>query len=345
MYALAPNDEKGCSSFRPRLTSIKTIVAAQPYLINRQPDVFPDPETFDPSRWLLPREDYRNLAKSMWTYSSGPRSCVGRELSLASMSLKVDPSIYSAKIQVVMKTVVADTYTRYKTTLLDVDRTERRPWEGTDFMAEVRFENTLACEDGEWIETRIRKPSLFPVEAHEQVQEPVRRSSIFQPSSDSRAVYEDKLEQTVASQPERQRPMHIQFNLNSFTNANEPPNTVTPHQQTAPKDEPKDDNTISYVIPSHQNLGAQAWLAQHYSQRNPSLVPSLLPLPLGAQGQKGGEQREDISRRPSVMHMYEAEEDIAPLQKPAGKVSRPKRPGLGRMRTAPERVDGVLQGN
>lgn len=211
-------------------------------------------------------------------------------------------------------------------------------------MAEVRFENILACEEGEWIENRIRKPSLFPVEAHEQVQEPVRRSSIFQPSFDNRAVGEDKIQETIVSPSERQRTTHIQFNLNSFTNGNETSNPNTTPQKTAPGGEHMNNNINDQVIPSHQCLGAPAWLAQHYGPRRPSLVPSLLPLPLGAQGQKGGEQIEDISRRPSVMHMYEVEEEIAPLKKPAGKVSRPRRPGLGRMRTAPERVDGVLQG-
>ncbi|KAL2059544.1 hypothetical protein ABVK25_000837 [Lepraria finkii] len=133
-----------------------TIVAAQPYLINRQPDIFPNPNTFDPSRWLLLGEEYRNLSKSMWTYSSGPRSCLGRELSSA-----------------IIKTVLVDTYTRYKTTLLEPDRTEKRPWEGADFMAEVRFENILGCEEGKRIEKRVRKTSLSPVEAQEQIQEPV----------------------------------------------------------------------------------------------------------------------------------------------------------------------------
>ena len=212
-------------------------------------------------------------------------------------------------------------------------------------MAEVRFENILACEDGEWIENRVRKPSLFPVEAHEQVQEPVRRSSIFQPSFENRASGEDKIQETVVNQSERQRTANVQFNLNSFTKGNETPNPNTTTQRRAPGDEQKNNKINDQVIPPHQSLGAQAWLEQHYGPRKPSLVPSLLPLPLGAQGQKGGEQREDILRRPSVMHMYEAEEDIAPLKKPAGKVSRLRRPGLGRMRTAPERVDGVLQGN
>lgn len=156
---------------------------------------------------------------------------------------------------------------------------------------------------------------------------------------------EDKAQETVIKPAERQQPTLVQFNLNSFTKANETPDADIPAQQTAPEGEKNDNNNDRQTIPPHQNLSSQAWLAQHYGPRKPSLVPSLLPLPLGAQGQKGGEQREDISRRPSVMHMYEAEDDIAPLQKPAGKVSRPKRPGLARMRTAPERVDGVLQGN
>ena len=212
-------------------------------------------------------------------------------------------------------------------------------------MAEVRFESILACEDGEWIENRVRKPSLFPVEAHEQVQEPVRRSSIFQPQFENRASVEDNFQETGISPSERQGTTHIQFNLNSFAKGNETPDPIATTQQTAPRGEQKNNNINDQVIPPHQSLGAQAWLEQHYGPRKPSLVPSLLPLPLGAQGQKGGEQREDFSRRPSVMHMYEAEEDIAPLKKPAGKVSRPRRPGLGRMRTAPERVDGVLQGN
>ena len=212
-------------------------------------------------------------------------------------------------------------------------------------MAEVQFENILACEDGEWIETRVRTPSLFSVEAHEQVPEPVRRGSIFQLSSDKRALCDGTIQQTVGSPSERQWPTHIQFNLNSFTKPSETPNADIPMQKIVFEAEQKRNNINSQAIPSHEDLDAQAWLAQHYGPRKPSLVPSLLPLPLGAQGQKGGEQREDISRRPSVMHMYEAEEDIAPLTKPAGKVSRPKRPRLGRMRTAPERVDGVLQGN
>lgn len=110
----------------------------------------------------------------MWTYSSGPRSCLGRELSLASKRPLSKLSLYILDSHIiVIKTVLVDKYTRYKTTLLEPDRTEKRPWESADFMAEVRFENILACEEGEWIEKRVRKPSLSPVEAQEQIHEPV----------------------------------------------------------------------------------------------------------------------------------------------------------------------------
>lgn len=52
--------------------------------MNRHPSIFPNPELFDPTRWLLPSESYRALAKNMWVFSSGPRACIGKELSLAS---------------------------------------------------------------------------------------------------------------------------------------------------------------------------------------------------------------------------------------------------------------------
>jgi cytochrome P450 len=62
-----------------------TIVSSQPYLMNNHPAVFPSPWTFDPDRWLLSQEDYRALRKRLFTFSSGPRSCLGREFAIASM--------------------------------------------------------------------------------------------------------------------------------------------------------------------------------------------------------------------------------------------------------------------
>lgn len=48
-----------------------------------------------------------------------------------------------------MKTVIVDIYIKYTTRLVNELRTERRSWEGRDSFAEVQFEHTLACEEGE----------------------------------------------------------------------------------------------------------------------------------------------------------------------------------------------------
>lgn len=125
-----------------------TIISAQPYLINRQPSIFHNPEVFDPSRWILPSDSYRALAKNMWTYSSGAQSCIGKELSLA-----------------IMKIVLVDIYTAYATTLLNEDRTEPRPWEGADRMSEVQFEALRVCVEDERVEKRAHTiPLLVPAQ-------------------------------------------------------------------------------------------------------------------------------------------------------------------------------------
>ncbi|KAI4164571.1 MAG: hypothetical protein LQ342_001884 [Letrouitia transgressa] len=104
-----------------------TTIASQPYLINRQPHIFPRPNLFDPSRWLIPHNDYRELAKSMWTYSSGPRACIGRELSLA-----------------VMKTVLVEIYSRFTTS---VANDEKRPRKGSQRFTELVFSPVTAREE------------------------------------------------------------------------------------------------------------------------------------------------------------------------------------------------------
>ena len=62
-----------------------TIVSAQPYILNRQENVFPDSEKFDPDRWLMDKERLRPLLKSLLTFSTGPRGCIGKQLALAVM--------------------------------------------------------------------------------------------------------------------------------------------------------------------------------------------------------------------------------------------------------------------
>jgi cytochrome P450 len=56
-----------------------TICSMQPYTENRIPEVFPDPEKFDPDRWMIPKdsEQYKAMNRMMWSFSSGGRMCIG----------------------------------------------------------------------------------------------------------------------------------------------------------------------------------------------------------------------------------------------------------------------------
>lgn len=56
----------------------------QPYTENRNPDIFPDPDTFDPDRWMIPKESeqYKAMNRMMWSFSSGGRMCIGLQYEL-----------------------------------------------------------------------------------------------------------------------------------------------------------------------------------------------------------------------------------------------------------------------
>ena len=92
--------------------------------MNRLPTIFENPEAFDPSRWMLPRDEYMALAKHMWTFSAGPRGCIAKEFALS-----------------IMKTFMVDIYIQYTTRLVNEDRQGKRPWEGVDRFSEFQFEH------------------------------------------------------------------------------------------------------------------------------------------------------------------------------------------------------------
>lgn len=83
-----------------------TIVSSQPYSVHRlDTAVFPDPDRFDPGRWLgldekdAGAEERREQRKrSLFAFSAGGRGCVGKHLALAEM-----------------KILLRDVYARYRT--------------------------------------------------------------------------------------------------------------------------------------------------------------------------------------------------------------------------------------
>jgi Cytochrome P450 len=58
-----------------------TVVSCQPYTLHRNPDVFPEPETFLPERWLGNNPE---LNRWWWAFSSGGRMCIGEQYFSAS---------------------------------------------------------------------------------------------------------------------------------------------------------------------------------------------------------------------------------------------------------------------
>ncbi|ROW13084.1 hypothetical protein VPNG_05916 [Cytospora leucostoma] len=64
-----------------------TVVSAQAYSVNRIDDaVFPEPDRFDPERWLVKEGDAQRR-RLMFAFSSGGRGCVGKHLALAEMKI------------------------------------------------------------------------------------------------------------------------------------------------------------------------------------------------------------------------------------------------------------------
>ncbi|KAF2275724.1 cytochrome P450 [Westerdykella ornata] len=60
-----------------------TIFNTSAYLLNRHPSVFPDPDRFDPSRWLDPGSAY--LDKYMTSFYRGTRQCIGKDVAFCEL--------------------------------------------------------------------------------------------------------------------------------------------------------------------------------------------------------------------------------------------------------------------
>jgi cytochrome P450 len=59
-----------------------TLVVYSPWVTHRMPDVFRDPERFDPDRFAPPREEHRATPYALVGFGGGPRLCIGQAFSL-----------------------------------------------------------------------------------------------------------------------------------------------------------------------------------------------------------------------------------------------------------------------
>jgi sterol 14-demethylase len=86
---------------------VGTMVAASPSVSNRLPEAFDDPETFDPTRYLAPREDDLANPWSWIPFGAGRHRCVGA--AFAMMQLKAIFSVLLRRFELEL-TQPPDTY-------------------------------------------------------------------------------------------------------------------------------------------------------------------------------------------------------------------------------------------
>jgi cytochrome P450 len=63
----------------------KTVVSVQCYTTQRSPQAFPNPDTFDPTRWLSPQTEA--MKEMFMPFSKGPRACLGKGMALMELKL------------------------------------------------------------------------------------------------------------------------------------------------------------------------------------------------------------------------------------------------------------------
>ena len=91
-----------------------TICEMQAFSVNRESDVFDNPDTYDPERWMIPRDSikYKEMNRQMWSFSSGQRMCIGQQYEFRFVSI-ADESFAMVEMQLITATV----YRRYRSTI------------------------------------------------------------------------------------------------------------------------------------------------------------------------------------------------------------------------------------
>ncbi|KAI1122789.1 trichodiene oxygenase [Nemania abortiva] len=74
--------------FRGRRIPAGTPLGMTTYMMHRDPDIYPDPEQFQPQRWL-DLQERRRLEKFYAPFSKGPRNCLGMYLAWAELYVTI----------------------------------------------------------------------------------------------------------------------------------------------------------------------------------------------------------------------------------------------------------------
>ncbi|RAK96671.1 cytochrome P450 [Aspergillus ibericus CBS 121593] len=66
-----------------------TPMSTSTYFIHRNPDIFPEPDKFDPERWIRAAERGQNLSRYLVSFMRGSRACVGMNLAYIELYLTI----------------------------------------------------------------------------------------------------------------------------------------------------------------------------------------------------------------------------------------------------------------
>jgi hypothetical protein len=104
-----------------------TRVNAQAYSLHRNPEVFPDPESWQPKRWLVEENSAAELDERrrwFWAFGSGGRMCVGSNLALQGTDWRWATKTQANSCSTEMKLAVAAIYTNFRTIIVNDDDIE-----------------------------------------------------------------------------------------------------------------------------------------------------------------------------------------------------------------------------
>jgi cytochrome P450 len=79
-----------------------TIVGINAWVTQHDPEVFPNPEKFEPERWLdSSEEQLRQMEQSFFAFGAGTRTCIGKNISIMEM-VKIIPQLLR-KFEITLK--------------------------------------------------------------------------------------------------------------------------------------------------------------------------------------------------------------------------------------------------
>ena len=95
-------------------------ISAQAYSLHRNADVFPDPESWKPARWLDASEERKaEMGRWFWAFGSGGRMCVGSNFAMQGWQSGFDLFRCVSDEDLEMKLITAAIYSNFTTHIVD----------------------------------------------------------------------------------------------------------------------------------------------------------------------------------------------------------------------------------